>query len=100
MHQQMGLIILSWRILLRQPMCATCRSSCRSPFVQLWIWGYMYMQCSECITLADGSADLLKFLIIHRFFLWPPAQLFNTYNAMHYRLNYLLQARLMAGLPE
>lgn len=44
------------------------------------------------ITLVDGGMDLLKYSIIPCFFLWPAARLFNTYNSMLYRLNYLLQA--------
>lgn len=44
------------------------------------------------VTLADGGMDLLKHSIIPCFFPWPAAWLFNTYNSMLYRLNYLLQA--------
>lgn len=52
-------------------------------------------------TLADGRADLLSFLIIHCFFLWPAALLFNAHDSMFYRLIYLMQiVRLMAALPE
>lgn len=59
LRQQMGLVILSLRILLRQAMHATCRSSCRGAFAQLRIASYLYAQKStECITLADGFTEI------------------------------------------
>ncbi len=91
MHQQMGLIVLSW-MLLRQPMCAQCHSKRPGLFVQWWILGILAYAIPWAITLVDGGMDLLKYSIIPCFFLWPAARLFNTYNSMLYRLNYQLQA--------
>lgn len=57
--------------------------------------GDLRLQVDEtlwAITLVDGGMDLLKYSIIPCLFLWPTARLFNTYNSMLYRLNYLLQA--------
>lgn len=64
MYQQMGPIILSWRILLRQAARATCRSSCPSPFVVPQIHGFTLVTLTAA-TLVDWCVDLFKFLIIH-----------------------------------
>lgn len=64
MYQQMGPIILSWRILLRQPARATCRSSCPSPFVVPQMHGGTLVMLTD-VPLADWCVDLFKFLIIH-----------------------------------
>lgn len=90
MYQQMGPIILSWRILLRQPACATCRSSCPSPFVVPQSHGCM-CKFLRAIPLADGCMDLFKFLIIHGSSTQPATLCLNVCN--FHRLLYLARAQ-------